>query len=323
MTTTAYPFILHAADVARLSGRIAALEVMRDAFRALGRGTAGQPPQLLTMLPGNAGDFITYLGVLAEAKVFGAKLSPYLARPGGGLVTAWTLLMSMESGEPILLCDSKQLTVERTAATTALAVDLLAPRSAARLALIGAGAVGRAHIRHVRGLRPWRDIRVHSRSLAASSQGSEAVRLMDERIRIETKLDRAIDEADVVLLCTSSGTPVIDPAELRKPTLITSISTNAPQAHEVPPASLGNMDVYCDYRATTPSSAGEMRLATAKFGWSATSVIGDLAELATGSAALPSYNRHAFFRSIGLGLEDLAMAHALQRLVESDHEAQP
>lgn len=321
MNTTASPITLAAADVAHLSGRISAMEVMREAFRSLGVGTAVQPPQTLTLFPQDAGDFITYLGVLAEAKVFGAKLSPYLSRPGGGLVTAWTMLMSMETGQPILLCDSKQLTVERTAATTALAVDLLAPSSATRLSVVGAGPVARAHIRHIGPLRQWQDIRIYSRNLDRSAAAGEVIASLDPRIRFETTLHRAIDDADVVLLCTSSATAVIDPADLRKPALITSISTNAPKAHEVPPAALGSMDVYCDYRATTPSAAGEMQLAAVEHGWSAASVVGDLPELTTGRAARPTYARHAFFRSIGLGLEDVAMAHALQRLLLSDNDS--
>jgi L-arginine dehydrogenase len=293
------------------------MEVMRETFRSLGVGTAVQPPQTLTLFPRDAGDFITYLGVLAEAKVFGAKLSPYLSRPGGGLVTAWTMLMSMETGQPVLLCDSKQLTVERTAATTALAVDLLAPESAARLSVIGAGPVARAHIRHIAPLRQWQDIRMHSRSLDRSTEAGEAMASLDQRIRFETTLHRATDDADVVLLCTSSATALVDPVNLRKPALITSISTNAAKAHEVPPGSLGNMDVYCDYRATTPSAAGEMQLAAAEYGWSADRVVGDLPELTTGRAPLPTYARHVFFRSIGLGLEDVAMAHALQQLLHT------
>lgn len=312
---TASPVVLSAADVARLSGHIAAIDVMRAAFRSLGRDTAVQPPQTLTLFPKDSGDFITYLGVLAEEKVFGAKLSPYLPRPTGALVTAWTILMSMQTGEPLLLCDSAQLTVERTAATTALAVDLLAPQSAARLSVIGAGPIAQAHLRHIRHLRSWRDIRVHSRHLA---KAHESMAVIDERIVLETTLDRAIDDADVVLLCTSSATAILDPVTLRKPALITSISTNAPKAHEVSPGSVGALDVYCDYRATTPTTAGEMQLAAAEHGWSAASVIGDLPELTTGRAPLPSYARSVFFRSVGLGLEDVAMAHALQRLARND-----
>ena len=95
---------------------------------------AVQPPQTLTLFPDQAGDFITYLGALADAHVFGAKLSPYVVtggKPDGRpIVTAWTALMSMRTGQPLMWCDAGLLTVERTAGTTALAVDCLAPRAA-------------------------------------------------------------------------------------------------------------------------------------------------------------------------------------------------
>ncbi|MDI9776066.1 ornithine cyclodeaminase family protein, partial [Pseudomonas aeruginosa] len=63
------------------------------------------------------GDFINYLGVLAQEQVYGVKTSPYIVREQGPLVTAWTLLMSMQTGQPLLLCDAARLT------TAVVAVD--------------------------------------------------------------------------------------------------------------------------------------------------------------------------------------------------------
>ena len=78
------------------------------------------------------------------------KVSPYLAsHPPGQRVTAWTLLVSTEDGRPALLCDSLALTTERTAGTTALAVDQLAAADAGVLAVVGSGPVALAHLRHV------------------------------------------------------------------------------------------------------------------------------------------------------------------------------
>jgi L-arginine dehydrogenase len=122
-----------------------------------------------------------------------------------------------------------------------------------------------------------------------------------------------VDDADVILLCTSSAGPVIDPSRLGKPALITSISTNAPRAHEVPPESLNGMQVFCDYRQTTPGSAGEMLIAAEQHGWDKRHIVGDLPELLSEHVPRPSYDRHVFFRSIGLGLEDIALANALWR----------
>jgi L-arginine dehydrogenase len=121
----------------------------------------------------------------------------------------------------------------------------------------------------------------------------------------------------VIVLCTSSGTPVLDPDILNSPALITSISGDVARAHEVPPGSLSDMDVYCDHRASAPLTAGEMTIAAADYGWSANSIRGDLPELLIGRAKRPSYTRNAFFRSIGLGIEDVAMASAMLRVVQA------
>lgn len=290
-------------------------QILRKLFRDLAAGHAVQPPQQLVEFPAGKGDFINYGGVLAEDRVYGVKTSPYIVREGAPLVTAWTLLMSMDSGQPLLLCDAGELTTARTAATTAVAVDALAPASAKRLTLIGSGPIAQAHLHYVRGLRDWQDIRLHSPSLKGKSAAQrEALSALDPRLSLVDDLQAALHDADVILLCTSSAKPVIDPRQLSKPALITSISTNALRAHEVPPECLAEMDVYCDYRLTTPGSAGEMRIASEQHGWQAEAIIGDLAQLLSEQASRPTYQRHAFFRSIGLGLEDIALANALYRL---------
>jgi len=304
---------LDAGSVERLLPQVDVLNEMRQLFIGLGRSQAVQPPQTLTLLPDGNGDFITYLGALASAGVFGAKLSPYLVKDDRAIITAWTVLMSMETGQPICLCDSGRLTTERTAATTALAVDLLARQNAQRLAIIGAGAIAKAHWRHVEALREWQDVRVFSPSLADDSDNWANWQSLCPDATIAGSSAEAARGADVVMLCTSSGTPVLSSNDAARHALVTSISTNVAQAHEVSPEFVTTAQVYCDYRATTPSTAGEMLLATSELGWSAESVIGDLAELSVGTCTAPDSGRPTFFRSVGLGLEDIAIANAIYR----------
>ncbi|HKT95402.1 MAG TPA: ornithine cyclodeaminase family protein, partial [Paraburkholderia sp.] len=184
-------------------------------------------------------------------------------------------------------------------------------REARRLAVIGAGAAALAHIRHTAPLRAWERIRVYSPKLAGDTGRAASVRAADPRVSLAATAEACVADADVVMLCTSSGKPVLALDALTKPALITSISTNVAQAHEIDPAALPSLDVYCDYRRTTPSSAGEMVLAARGHGWSPDAIVGDLAELANDACPRPGYARHVFFRSIGLGLEDIAIAHAL------------
>lgn len=287
--------------------KIDSLSAMRQLFAGLYDGAVAQPPQTITLLPQRSagGDFITYLSALASPPVFGAKLSPYIPGASGNKVTAWTLLMSSESGEPLMLCDAMALTTERTAATTALAVDLLAAPDARSLAVIGCGGIGRAHLRHVLPLREWNNIRVWSPGIAERAQ---SVLDVAPDTQITATLDEAVADADVVMLCTSSAEPVIDVAALPNCQLITSISTNAPRAHEIAPEMLNMLDVYCDSRDNAPLAAGEMLIAQEN-GWHGDAIRGDLSELVTGNAPAPA--RTAFFRSIGLGCEDIALAAAL------------
>jgi L-arginine dehydrogenase len=308
------PSWLNAAAVEDRMKRVDAVTAMRNLFEAHGQGRVTQPAQVLTLLPDSRGDFITYSGVLPEDGVFGVKVSPYVVTPSGGKVTATTMLMSLETGQPLLFCDSLALTTERTAATTALAVDLLAQSDAANLTIIGSGPIAVAHLRHVLPLRPWRRIRIHSRNISAKKEILEA-RLGELRPvpEIVDDCSRAVANADVVLLCTSSGTPVLSMEHIRPGMLVTSISTNVARAHEVPPEALTRMNVYCDDRSTTPLVAGEMVLASEN-GWSRDDIRGDLGELACGKAQAPSPDRASFFRSMGLGIEDVKMALEILRL---------
>lgn len=305
--------ILTAPQVSEWLAHVDAVAVMRSLFASFAQGNVVQPPQVLTVLPDmdGAGDFINYSAALAEPPVFGAKLSPYLPSSAGAKVTAWTLLMSSTDGMPLLLCDAMALTVERTAATTALALDLLAPQQGGILTVIGSGPVALAHLRLAAPLRAWTEIRCWSP--AAASRADTIEQVVPGTVVAASK-EQATAGAQVVLLCTSSADPVVDPRLLESAALVTSISTNAPGAHEVPPESLSALDVYCDYAETTPGLAAEMKAATA-FGWSADTLRGDLPTLAAGTAPPPE--RCAFFRSMGLGCEDIAIAAALHAALKS------
>ncbi len=266
---------------------------VREAFRALGQGHAVQPPQMVMDLPGG-GDVITYQAAVDD--VICVKVSPYLPQANSpAIVTAWTLLMSATTGEPLLLVDSKRLTTERTAATTALAVDLLARPDARRLVVVGTGPAGQAHLRHVRAVRTFEDVVVHDRSGVLDGSAQQAA-----------------EAADVVLLCTSAAEPVIDVSALSPGTLVTSISTNAPMAHEIDPGLLRRLDVYADLASAACAAAGEMRLAE----FTVDDIRGDLPGLLTGTAPRPTGDKVVFFRSVGLGIEDAAVAVALTRVME-------
>lgn len=288
---------------------------LRSAFAGLATGTSVQPSQTVTVFPGDAGDAIFYPGALLDAGIIGVKISPYLAslaRAGQSPVTAFTLLLSAETGQPVLLCDSLALTTVRTAATTSLALDYLIPDDAKRLTIIGSGPVATTHLDYVAHQHPWEHISIYSPALADPAHTMHANRrsaidALGLDVTVSNSAAQAAEGADVILLCTSSGKPVLDSEHITNAKVVTSISTNVPGAHEIDPKILTDLDVYCDYRLTAPTTAGDLILA-ADHGWTADAVVADLPELITGAAARTLTSGTRYFRSTGLGVEDLAIA---------------
>ena len=79
-------------------------------------------------------------------------------------------------------------------------------------------------------------------------------------------------------------------------------------AHELAPADIARCTVYVDSRAGAPVSASELRPMVER---DPGLVVADLAELVT--AATPDRPAGpAFFRSVGLGIEDIAIAALLK-----------
>ncbi|MGX1128041.1 L-arginine dehydrogenase [Streptomyces glaucescens] len=290
----------------------AVLAALRDAFGAPSLRAGPAQGQFVVDLPGG-GDVIHYPAVLPHADVYSVKVSPYLPGPAGpAVVTAWTMLLSLSTGQPLALLDASELTVERTAATTVLAADLLLPPTARTAAVIGYGRVGRAHARYLRHLRPGVTVR------AFSPKGVDDA---EDGVRSVASLRDAVAGADLVMLCTSAADDVIDPRTLPAGTVVTSISTNAPGAREIPSAAVPELDVYVDAR-TTLQVAADLTLA-ASSGWDPAAVRGDLADLVVGRARLPSGERPVYFRSVGLGIEDAAVAWAALHNDDPSHYDDP
>ncbi len=114
----------------------------------------------------------------------------------------------------------------------------------------------------------------------------------------------------MVLLCTSAAEAVIDTTSLAPGTVVVSVSTNAHLAREIDPRAVPDLDVCCDHTPAATSAAGELVLA-ARAGWDPEEVRGELSQLVTMSAGPPRADRVIFFRSVGLGLEDVAVASLL------------
>lgn len=108
-------------------------------------------------------------------------------------------LFSAKSGEPLIAMDGRLITEMRTAAVSAIATRLFSRPDAKVLAILGSGVQARSHLRALRLVRKFREVRVWSRT------AEHARRFASEfGVTAMGSAEAAIRGADVVASVASS-----------------------------------------------------------------------------------------------------------------------
>ena len=125
------------------------------------------------------------------------------------------LLMDGASGVPLAVLDGTRLTLWRTAAASALAARYLARPDAARMVMVGAGALAPWLIRAHGSQRPLGDVAIWNRRPEAARQLAEGLAAEGLPVRAAEDLESAVREADLVSCATLSTAPLVRGAWLQ------------------------------------------------------------------------------------------------------------
>jgi ornithine cyclodeaminase/alanine dehydrogenase-like protein (mu-crystallin family) len=244
-------------------------------------------------------------------------------RPGGR-VKAFYLVLDSTSGDTIAFFDANRLTDMRTAATTAVATDILARPDASVLGIFGTGRQAAAHVAVVPQVRPFRRILVSGRTIDQSRAFADRMRTVHGREVEAVDLATCMTDSDVICTCTSSLEPLF-PGDLVKPgTHLNLIGTFQPHAREVDSVTMQRARVFVDVYEAAFTEAGEILIPLYSGEISSEHVRGDLHELvSTKKTGRTCAEDITIFKSVGCGLEDLVAAKlVLQGLgARSGHES--
>lgn len=309
--------VLSAADVERLFHLDLAIESQRAAFTALGRGEAVLPPRLL--VPG-ADDSVAFCyaarlspGGAAVSK-FGS-VNPANAARGLPTVSAVITVLDPADGHPLAVLDGTSVTTLRTSAASAVAASALARPGARTLAVLGSGMQARGHVRALARVLPeLREVRIYSPSAerrSALARGLDSGAAGGYPVRAAASAAAAVRDADIVACCTTSVSPVLDPAWLAPGALVISVGSFEPGRCEVPASLVPASSVVVDDVAAAVSDAGPIVTAVASGAISA----GDLVPLgAVVTGQVPGRRSDSgvvYYNSVGLGVQDAAAALAI------------
>lgn len=237
-------------------------------------------------------------------------------RSADHLIALW----DPESGGLACLMDGKHVTAMRTAGTSAVAVDRIAPNEPLRIAVLGSGREAATHVSALATVRKVKSLAVYSptpanREAFAKKFGTE----LGVECRAADSARAAVQGADLVIAAARSHdeTPILEGAWLAPGMMVVSIGSTVPEQREVDPEVARRADVIvADVPDEVARETGDM-IAACAAGVAFEGKLVALADVVRGSRAVrQGRDNIVLFKSVGSGLQDIAvseMCHAKAR----------
>jgi ornithine cyclodeaminase/alanine dehydrogenase-like protein (mu-crystallin family) len=270
------------------------IPAMRLALADFSAGRVVQPLRTVMSVSQYTGWFAVMPAVYGD--VMGTKMVTFYPRnvdKGKHTHLAMIQLFRADTGEPLAMLDGRLITEMRTAAVSAVAVDLLAQPDAKVLGILGSGVQARSHVRALSRVRRFEEIRVWSRSESNARKFAEEV---GGRV---TTAEEAASGADVVLTLTSSPEPVLLGRWLKKDSMVCAVGAVTPDRRELDDEAMRGA-VVVESREAGMREPGDILLAKAQ-------VTAEIGELLQG-VELDRRDRPVVFKSVGIAIEDVAAA---------------
>lgn len=302
------------ADVAALSDWPSAVGALAAAY-ALPVSDAMVPPRSMAR-----GDGI-WLRSLTAVSPSGGHLGCKLiaASPRAGRASYLISLFDQRTMALNALIDGNRVTGLRTAATAALAVDLLAPRRPLRVGVIGAGFEARGALDCLRAVRELGAVRVFSPTPASRERYAAAFRPGLDITAVDNA-EAAVDGADVVICAARSRdeSAVLRGAWLPAGATVVSLGSTLPEQREVDEETLARAAcVVADMPEEVLHDTGDA-LAAARAGVDVAGKTVSLADLAAGKAAARRADSDiVLYKSVGSALQDVVIAEMLFALARA------
>jgi ornithine cyclodeaminase len=265
-----------------------------------------EPPATLLLMPAWDRPDTTSSGCVGVKVV---SVYPGNAARRKATVMGTYLLMDGMTGEPSAVIDGRALTLWRTAAASALAASFLAAKGAARLVMVGAGAVARCLIPAHASVRPIADVLIWNRDRDRAGELAGELSGQGYAIGATDDLEAAVREADIVSCATFSTEPLVRGAWLKRGAHLDLVGSFTPQMRECDEEAVRRASLYVDTREGALKEAGDLILAFQAGVKRPSDIAGDLFDLCRGDApGRRSDGEITLFKSVGTALEDLAAA---------------
>ncbi|PYN50328.1 MAG: ornithine cyclodeaminase [Candidatus Rokuibacteriota bacterium] len=273
------------------------IPAMAKAMDDLSSGKVVQPGRVMLPVAEHQG----FLGLMpAYGGALGAKLVAFYPNNQGiPSHHAMIVLFKPETGEPLVTMDGRLITEMRTAAVSAVATRLLARPEASVLGILGSGVQARSHLAALRLVRTIREVRVWSPRNAAAFAREFGVRAVPSA-------EEAVRGSDIVVVATSSQTPVLSGAWLAPGTHINAVGAPRPTWRELDDDALRKARLYVEQREAATRESGDV-IAAGK-------IFAEIGEVVAGrKPGRQSADEITLYKSVGVAVQDIVSAELVYR----------
>ena len=201
------------------------------------------------------------------------------------------LLHDGETGQLRALLNASAITEIRTAAVSAVATRALARPGSRVVAILGGGVQAGSHDQAMRAVLPEAEIRAWTRADGGTPE-------------------EVLRDADVVSTCTSAREPILERGWLKPGTHVNAVGSSVPSARELDTDTVAGATLVVDRRESALNEAGDLLLP----GFGAERIAAELGEVLVGEhPGRTGDDELTVFKSLGLGVEDLAAAELVVR----------
>ena len=301
--------ILTAADVHAALPMPKAIDAMRHAYSQLSADKVVMPSR--QHIATDKGVTLIMPAYLPERSEFGIKVvSVHDENPDRDIprINATVLVLNPKTGETKAIMDGASLTAIRTGAGGGVAADLLSRANASTVGLFGAGVQARSQLQAVMAVRNIESVYLISRTQASAQKfATEISKWKDAPIvKIVFKPQQVVENADIVICATTSGTPLFDGNDLQLGTHITAVGTFVPDKREVDTTTIRRANrIVVDSQEDCLEEAGDLIIPNAQ-------IDAEIGEILNGDKdARLSDDEITFFKSVGVAVQDAVAASVL------------
>lgn len=308
--------ILKRSEVASLLSLGECIGAVEEAFR-LNEERQSLRPGVLETLTGGGGFHIKAAGLMLAGKTFyAAKVNANFSQNAGrwGLPTIQGViaLYDGESGYPLALMDSIEITILRTGAATAVAAKYLARPDSEAATVCGCGVQGRVQLKSLAQVLRLEKVYVYDRDEALSAMFAGE---MSEGLGMEVTpvrdLPGAVGESDVCVTCTPSRRPFLMREHVRAGTFVAAVGADNPLKQELDPGVMASTKVVVDALEQC-AAIGDLHHAIKAGVMSKSDVYAELGAIVAGrTAGRTSDEEVIIFDSTGSALQDVAAARVV------------